>query len=108
MRTATCPRCSSRVLVGVDDIGLDVALDPTPLDQRGEALAVLDGRKTYTVDKPGRRGPRELWRRRAPHIGHPMHGSTVHAAHRCHQPIPAGWTPPPAVRSTAHQEDPLW
>lgn len=48
--------CSARVLVGLDDdvCALESAVDPEPLNQLGEALALLEGRYTLSLRRDGR------------------------------------------------------
>ena len=40
-----CHRCQRQVIHVVDDMAVDVTLDPTRLSLLGEALAVLAGRR---------------------------------------------------------------
>lgn len=108
MRTRTCHTCSARILVALDDRALDVTLDPAPLSPRGEALAILSGRKTFTVERP-RRGAREVWKRRAYHVGSETYSATVHANHLCHDPIPARWAAVTETRRTVNpDQEPIW
>lgn len=45
----TCPRCRTEVLTGVTGRpGIEVVLDPAPLDPVGELDAILDRRATVT------------------------------------------------------------
>lgn len=46
-----CPRCHAWTLTGLDNpiMALAVRADPTPLDRRGEAIALLAGRGTYRL-----------------------------------------------------------
>ena len=50
-RAATCRGCGAKVLDGLDaDVcALVATVDPTPLTAIGEVLAVLDGRRTFTL-----------------------------------------------------------
>jgi hypothetical protein len=113
MKQSRSQRCRETVWHGLDDdtAALEVDVDPVALTPHGEAWAVISGRITYTVDPlTRRRVSRQMWRRRAAHIGKPEHWATVHAAHRCGQPIPDDWRlpPPPPVRRVAHDEEPLF
>lgn len=44
-----CPKCSRPVLAGLDSekAGIPTRCDPTPIDERGEAIALLAGLLTY-------------------------------------------------------------
>lgn len=44
----TCRRCGAEVIEGVTERGLDVVLEVTELDPRGELLATVAGTPTYT------------------------------------------------------------
>jgi hypothetical protein len=44
----TCPRCGTAVLAAHSG-GVPVRADAEPLDERGELLALLDGRMTYDM-----------------------------------------------------------
>lgn len=87
-----CRTCATRILTGLDDdrAGFPVTVDPTPLDQTGEALAQLSGRTTYALTRRGDRY--ELDHRDASAIRHRPAGSgtfDVVPAHRCHAALPA-------------------
>lgn len=51
----TCS-CRAKILAGLDaDIAaLEARCDPQPLSPLGEALAILEGRRTYTLRREGR------------------------------------------------------
>lgn len=87
-----CPTCKAPVLRGLDaDIAaLKVDIDPTPIDEIGEALAVLDGRGTYEL----------LAGRAARHIHHRYEWNIraprrrpVYPGHRCGQGLDAHTDP---------------
>ena len=92
MKRRLCRRCSSPVIIGLDDHGLDVELDATPLNLMGEAFAVIGGRRTWLYTVGNRRTPRELWKRTPHHIGKDPGSGTLHAEHICGVSIPAAWT----------------
>lgn len=54
-RIRTCS-CKADVLIGLDSdvAALEVTCDPCPLSRLGEALALLDGRRTLTLRREGR------------------------------------------------------
>lgn len=54
-RLRPCPGCPHDVLVGLDDVmcALEVQADPVPLSELGEALAVLQGRRTFHLRREG-------------------------------------------------------
>jgi hypothetical protein len=84
----TCPRCHAIILAGHNG-GIFALVDPKPLDQRAETLALLSGRNTYDLITEGM--PPRLyveWRsalRIAARRRHP-----VVASHPCRQ---RGFTP---------------
>jgi hypothetical protein len=82
-------RCGARILVGLDAdrCALRADVDPTPLSALGEALAHLEGRRTYALNPDG--GRIVLDYRDAGRIAHRPAGTgrfDVMAEHRCHQP----------------------
>lgn len=94
MKRRPCRDCGTQILAGLDDHGLDVELDLTPLSLTGEALAVIGGRRTWMYTTGGRRIVRELWKRTPHHIGKDPGSGTLHAEHICGVSIPAAWTQP--------------
>lgn len=82
IHTTTCSTCRRIIWTGLDaDVAAFTAhVDPTPLDPLAELVAILDGRRTYTL-WPGRGRPGELYHR-DPWFTDRTHG-TVHAEHRC-------------------------
>lgn len=76
-----CPRCSAPVLAGRIE-GLDLRLDPRPLNELGyTALHAIRDRLLVSVNRNTTRG------RLSPRWP-PKAGVTVHAAHDCDRPIP--------------------
>ncbi|MEU8035694.1 hypothetical protein [Streptosporangium sp. NPDC049078] len=100
-----CARCSKPILRGLDDerAALPARVDITPVDEFGEALALIQGRMTY--DLIGGAQKKELELRYEWHINKPRR-YPVHAAHKC-------WTPPlatapsqvPAILTEAETDD---
>jgi hypothetical protein len=75
-----CLRCGAPTLVGLDDhVAARLAtIDPQPLDELGELAAILDGRRTYALERDRRIHQRDRWR-----VGQRLGLDTVHADHRC-------------------------
>jgi hypothetical protein len=110
MKTVICHRCKTTVITGLDDLvaALDVVIDPPSLSVYGEAMAVLFGRNTYTLDGVGRRYARRIWARHHGNIGRPEPWATVHAEHVCGQPIPTNWIAPEPPTPATHTEEPMF
>lgn len=93
--TRICPTCHAHVSTGLDAdmCALVATVDLAPLTIRGELAAALQGRPTYELGWTAAHGYR-IERRSALRItwapvGSPnLDGRTVHAEHRCHQPLP--------------------
>ena len=68
-RAIRCRSCGQEVLLGLDAdvLAVQTTADWTPLDTSGELLALLQGRKTYRVDRM-LGGNLRLTKRRAKHI----------------------------------------
>ena len=83
--------CNFPTLAGLDAdrCALDAWCDLGELTLEGEAMALLDGRRTYELHG-GRLSLRDRWN--IP--GKPANTRTVFAEHRCHDPIPASWCIP--------------
>lgn len=103
-RVRTCERCGRVALVGLDaDVcAFEVAADPLPLSRLGEALALVEGRRTFALVRTHR--GYELDARDASAIlGRPA-GATkrqdVLAEHRCSAPGPG----PALLAETAFPE----
>lgn len=94
----TCRHCGAPVLTGLDAplAALPVTLDPNPVDNLGEALALIQGRHTYAVSTINESGRYRRcfdqrtasWIRTGP-ATHP-----IHPEHRCGQPLPPAATTP--------------
>lgn len=89
----TCKTCHAPILTGLDNdtAGLPTHVDPQPVDNLGEAVAVLTGRRTYDLRQgsyeEGRGGRLEQRTASSIRTSHRLH--PVHAEHRCDQPLPA-------------------
>ncbi len=83
--------CHFPTLAGLDAdrCALDAWCDLGQLTLEGEALALLDGRRTYELH-----GSRLSLRDRWNIPGRPADRQPVFAEHRCHPPIPASWCIP--------------
>lgn len=77
-----CPRCKAPTLVGLDadTCALTVRVDPTPINQKGEAVAAFSRRTTYDLTGDGRR--KQLDPRRPDHIRRSRR-YPVFAQHEC-------------------------
>ena len=106
----TCSGCGAKVLHGddADVCGIPTTVDSQPVDNVGEFLAVVTGRRTYTLRPTRSRGShgRELDERTAAAIKAGARHPVV-AEHRCGQPLP-GVAEPIADRPqpTRHVEIP--
>lgn len=94
VRARRCP-CGTPTLTGLDDdqVAGVVTVDAVPLSALGEALAILGGRRTYTLDgQPARLTRRDAQRIKLKPAGKPIkpwHSYDILPAHQCAQPIPA-------------------
>lgn len=92
-RVRTCDRCGDVALVGLDEdiCAFEVAASPRPLSALGEAMALLEQRRTFELIRTAR--GYQLERRGADHIESRPAGRTpradVLAEHRCRAPDPA-------------------
>lgn len=91
-------RCQQLVLIGLDSdaCALEVTCDPTPLSPLGEAMALLEHRRTLTLRKAGAGWVLD-WRDAHEITGSPAHTEPrrdVVATHVCGHPIPPGWAAP--------------
>ena len=84
-----CPRCERSTLAGADDgpSRIPTVLDPTPLDRRAEARALLTGRATYALVESQWQGWVVHWRDHWHIAAHPAGTVTVLPDHRCGQPL---------------------
>lgn len=107
MKTHLCT-CGHPVHITTDDIGIAVAIDPAALTPTGECLAVLSGRATFEQVAATKRYGAETWVRTSFAIGTDARHGTLHAAHVCGHPIPAGWAAPipPKPAANPHPEEP--
>ncbi|MBA9003752.1 hypothetical protein [Thermomonospora cellulosilytica] len=90
-----CRKCRAPVIVGLDaDRAARTAYcDPTPLTELGEAVAVMQNRRTYDLmSGPSRK---ELSPREADHIRKPRLYPVL-AEHKCGAPLAAFAVPAPA------------
>lgn len=90
-RTATlrqCARCNAPLLTGLDadTCALTARTDPLPIDQIGETLALLSGRRTF--DLITITGRKELHRRDECHIQAPRKYPVL-PEHKCGAPMDA-------------------
>ncbi len=89
----TCRDCQQPILRGLDGdtAGIPVTLDPQPVDNFGEALALISGRRTFNVSTVNESGNyrRVMDERTASSIRGGSRVRAVHPEHRCHQPLPA-------------------
>ena len=103
-RVRTCERCGGVALVALDDdtCAFEVAADPHPLSALGEAMALLEQRRTIELTKTA--GGYVLDRRAADQITGRPAGATpradVLAEHRCRLPDP----PPAFLAATSFAE----
>jgi hypothetical protein len=91
----TCPKCGALVMQGRDGgpVIHIVTVDPGPISQLGEAMALVDGRNTYDLYRVN--GGLELHPRSAAHV-RAGHKRPVVTDHRCGaEPLPAADLPPP-------------
>lgn len=85
----TCRSCAAPVLRGLDaDVaGITVEVDPSPVDNLGEAVAVLTGRRTFSLrvarSDRGQVLGRQIEQRSAATIRGSVLRFPVHAEHRC-------------------------
>jgi len=106
VRPRRCNLCNAVILLALDgDIcALEARVDPTPLTELGEALALLEGGRTYNLR---REGPRFVLDPRDSHqiTWAPATSRTrmdVLRAHRCHADPPAGALVAPTSFVEAH------
>lgn len=101
-----CRSCKQPVVRGLDDdvAALAVTCDPRPVDELGEALALMQGRRTFAVAS---RGGRLLVDPREPLAIAARRPADVLAEHRCGSPpLPAA--PQPANPQPTDQQEPSW
>lgn len=105
LSSGRCRTCLAQVLRGLDGdrCALPRTCDPQPVDQLGEALALIGERATFTLTHSSGRwqiDSRDVYRIR---LGKP---GAVLAEHRCHAPpLPAAPLPPDRAPTTG---EPTW
>lgn len=107
VRANICHRCHAEILEGLDDdrAALVARVDPQPVDNLGEYLAIAAGRSTYSLRRVTPRryelDHRDQWRIRG-------HQWPVHAQHICAAaPLPSPPPKPPAPPAAAATEVPF-
>lgn len=100
-----CPRCKSPILIGLDAdrAAITAHCDPTPLTELGEAVALMQGRKTYDLIPGIKR--REIWPRETAHIQQPRRFPVL-ATHKCGTPLHAFATPTPKRKDVTANDRP--
>lgn len=108
VRRRRCHRCGAVIISGTDDHSLDVVVDVVGLSVVGEALAIIDGRRTWAYTVGSRRNARELWRRTRDQIGTDPGASDLLTGHDCEAAVPDAWSAPsPPPRPAATEEVPF-
>ncbi|MGS2641698.1 hypothetical protein [Streptosporangium sp. G12] len=100
-----CAGCQQPVLRGLDDerAALPARVDIAPIDEFGEALALIQGRMTY--DLIGGAQKKELELRYEWHINK-ARKYPVHAAHKCGTPpLPSTPAQVPDILTEAENDD---
>lgn len=87
-----CRKCGAHIRSGpdADAAAIEVDVDDERVNHRGELLAALSGRKTYSLED-GR-----LYRRYDYHLGKPATEAVIE--HKCWKPCPVDWLAPTALR----------
>ena len=83
-----CHKCGAHIRSGLDADALAFVarVDDDPVTRQGELLAILNGRRTYSLEG-GRLHRRELHHLQAP-------ARAPYVEHRCWEPFPATWLAP--------------
>jgi hypothetical protein len=77
----TCPSCHAPTLAGTDEYGNRADVERQPTTTTGEAVAILTGRRTYTIAE-GELVDRDAWR-----ISHrDADTEAAYVEHTCHSP----------------------
>jgi hypothetical protein len=102
VRPTTCPDCGANTLTGPDSdrAAINQTIDPWPITRDAQLLAIILERPLYELNRAGhlyRRPPRRA-------LNHNPQSFTVHAAHHCHQPLPAA---PPATPASDPHDPPF-
>lgn len=97
----TCRKCGAHIRNGLDNdmLGLPARVDDETLTRTGELLAIIAGRKTYSLE-----GGR-LYRRDLCHFKKPA--DRVYAQHLCWQPMPIDWVQPAAPVAITTDDPPF-
>jgi hypothetical protein len=95
MRNSTthqCRTCGAHIRSGLDGnaCAVVVHVDDELVDYRGELLAALSGRKTYSLEAGA------LYRRFNYHLRTPAAKTVIE--HKCWEPCPVDWLAPPPPR----------
>lgn len=103
---AVCQKCGAPILAGLDadKCALYVRADITPIDEIGEALALMQGRRTF--DLVGNWQRKELEYRHSWNIKAPRRYPVL-AEHRCHAPLPPAIAKVPSMNSELPDEPPF-
>jgi hypothetical protein len=98
-----CHQCGTVILVGLDAdrCAVTANVDPTPLTEFGEAVALITGRGTYDLVPADDR--KELHCRNASHIKKPRR-YLVFGDHQCEKPLAAFAQPIPEKRRTTDDQ----
>lgn len=88
----TCRTCGAHIRSGPDAnaAAIEVSVDDEVVDHRGELLAALSGRKTYSLEAGN------LYRRYDYHLRKPAAQAVIQ--HKCWEPCPVDWLAPPPQR----------
>jgi hypothetical protein len=96
-----CPRCRASTLKGLDGevAAFSVMTEVDPVDERGEFLALMSGRDTFTHRMVGKK-MQLRWRSAGMIKAFPPSQYRVLAEHRCGQPLGVPAPPPQPVPIT--------
>lgn len=87
-----CRTCGAHIRSGLDGnaCAIVVHVDDELVDHRGELMAALSGRKTYSLEAGA------LYRRFDYHLRQPAAKAVIE--HKCWEPCPVDWLAPPPPR----------
>ncbi len=102
MRNSTthqCRTCGAHIRSGLDSnaCAMVVHVDDELVNYRGELLAALSGRKTYSLEAGA------LYRRFNYHLRKPAAKAVIE--HKCWEPCPVDWLAPPPPRKRQQLTD---
>lgn len=110
VKAGRCPHCHAQILTGMDEevCAFRATTDPAPLTPLGEALALLDARRTYELRNHN--SSLALWRR--DHWQIAGRSSSLHlvvADHKCGAaPLPSQFIPSqPSRKAVSNDEIPF-